>query len=143
MNIKAIRKNANLSQAELAQAVGVAQPRIAEWENGKRTPKLENLQKIADACNINIIELLPSHNTKLQKAMEKSGFIQYGQTCEAIFNQIPAELISKCTASQLATISQAINKAYHFGKASMGAEDLGDNSVWIDKIGKIIEYKDA
>lgn len=36
--IKKKRQEANLSQEDLAERLGCAQPRISDWENGKREP---------------------------------------------------------------------------------------------------------
>lgn len=47
--IKAIRKNAGLTQKELAQKMGLSFQSIAQWENDLRKPKIETLKKIADA----------------------------------------------------------------------------------------------
>lgn len=47
--IKAARKNANMTQRELAQKMGLSFQSIAQWENGLRNPKIETLKKIADA----------------------------------------------------------------------------------------------
>ena len=54
--IKATRKNAGLTQKELAQKMGLSFQSIAQWENDLRKPKIETLKKIADAleCPIDI-----------------------------------------------------------------------------------------
>lgn len=52
--IKAARKAANLTQKQLAEKMGVSYVNIAQWENGRRNPKIETLQKIADALGYTI-----------------------------------------------------------------------------------------
>lgn len=47
--IKAARKAASMTQAELGAKLGIAYQTVAQWENGLRQPKYETLQKIADA----------------------------------------------------------------------------------------------
>ena len=42
------RKKAGLSQKELEKKLGVSQQHIAQYENGKRIPKLETLIKISN-----------------------------------------------------------------------------------------------
>ena len=140
MGIKIVRENAGLTQTELAEKIGVAQQIVSRWEKGDRKPKLEALQKIAIVCNTNIAALISSHSIKLNRARGESGYAGYAGTCEAIFKQIPAKLVDCLTAGQLAVIAQVINKAYKQGQASTGAECLGDNSVWIESLGKIIEW---
>lgn len=42
------RRAAGLSQRELAARVGVAHPRISEYERGRRSPTLERLEALVD-----------------------------------------------------------------------------------------------
>lgn len=46
------RKGLNLTQKDFAKQAGVAQSAVNYWENGKRQPRIEQLQKIAAAFNI-------------------------------------------------------------------------------------------
>lgn len=56
--IKAARKKANLTQAQLAQLCGVATITIRQYEADKREPKLEQLWKIAGALGVRLDDLL-------------------------------------------------------------------------------------
>lgn len=47
-----LRKKRGLSQAKLAELVGVEQPTIQRWESGKRMPDLENLQMLAKVLGV-------------------------------------------------------------------------------------------
>lgn len=51
------RKKANLTQVELAAAVGVNQSSVCQWETGSTTPRVEMLPSIAKACKCEIGEL--------------------------------------------------------------------------------------
>lgn len=62
--IKELRKRAELSQKELGERLNVSQAMIAQYENGKRIPKIETLEKIADALNIPSFELIGDLETK-------------------------------------------------------------------------------
>lgn len=57
--IKKYRKEAGLSQKELGQKLGVSQQHIAQYESGKRIPKLETINKIAGALNVGVRRLYP------------------------------------------------------------------------------------
>lgn len=62
--IKAARKAAGMTQAELAAKLGISFQSVAQWENDLRNPKYETLQKIASALGVDIAELLgvkPAH----------------------------------------------------------------------------------
>ena len=52
--IKAARKAAGLTQADLANKVGVPYQSIGQWERDERNPKLETLERIAAALGVRI-----------------------------------------------------------------------------------------
>ena len=49
-----LRKQDNLTQLQLADALGVKKSTIGMWENGKREPDFETLEAIADYFNVPI-----------------------------------------------------------------------------------------
>lgn len=49
--IKAARKQAGLSQEELAEKIGCKQKQISDWERGSFAPKFSTIVKIADVTN--------------------------------------------------------------------------------------------
>lgn len=53
-NLKALRAEKKLSQGKLAQAVGVSQQCVSEWERGRIEPTLSYLWKLADIFGISI-----------------------------------------------------------------------------------------
>ena len=57
-NIKRVRKEKNLTQKELAEKVGTTQQNLAQYENGKRNPKIGTVSRIASALKVNIDDLL-------------------------------------------------------------------------------------
>jgi len=50
--LQALRNRRGLSQAQLAEMVGVEQPTIQRWEKGKRLPDLEKLEALAGALGV-------------------------------------------------------------------------------------------
>ncbi|MDO5783433.1 MAG: helix-turn-helix transcriptional regulator [Eubacteriales bacterium] len=58
--IKKHRMQSGLTQAQLAEKLGVATITIRQYESEKREPRLEQQQKIAAALNIPVTELLAS-----------------------------------------------------------------------------------
>lgn len=50
--IKAARRAAGLTQAELAQKLGVTPQTVSQYERGLINPKIETLQKFADALGV-------------------------------------------------------------------------------------------
>jgi putative transcriptional regulator len=55
--LKEARVAAGLTQAELADAVGVAQSAICGWENGDYEPGRALWKRIADACHTDVVTL--------------------------------------------------------------------------------------
>ena len=56
--LKQARVDAKVSQAELAERIGVYQKDISRWENGERTPSVEAFAKICKALKVSADELL-------------------------------------------------------------------------------------
>lgn len=57
-NIRKLRRKKGLTQAELANKMGVSQQMVNQYENGKLNPKLETAKKIASALEVPVLELL-------------------------------------------------------------------------------------
>ena len=57
-SISELRKKAKMTQAQLADAVGVKQSSVAQWENGKTVPRTSLLPAIASALGVPIDQLL-------------------------------------------------------------------------------------
>ena len=55
--IKAARKRAGMTQAELSSKLGIPFQSISQWERNIRKPKQETIAKIADALNVHPAEL--------------------------------------------------------------------------------------
>lgn len=96
-NIKKARKAARLSQTELALACGwieSPQARISNYENGRREPSLNDLNKIALATGTQITELIQEGNKFSQtqrKTVQKNiiripviSFVQAGEWNEVV-----------------------------------------------------------
>ena len=58
MRLAALRKDAGLSQYELADYVGVPQANIAFWERSEKPPRSEVLPKMAEALGVTVEDLL-------------------------------------------------------------------------------------
>ncbi|AMR25502.1 hypothetical protein A0257_22700 (plasmid) [Hymenobacter psoromatis] len=56
-NLRALRRRANLSQSDVADELGTDYNTISRYENGKSTPKLEALSKLARVFAVGIEQL--------------------------------------------------------------------------------------
>lgn len=58
--IRTTRKARNLTQKQLGELSGIAEPTIRRYELGKLNPKYETLQRIAKALGISVLQLIPA-----------------------------------------------------------------------------------
>lgn len=56
--IKLLRERKHLSQREFAQALGISQSAVAQWEAGKTVPTLDNLVKAAGILGCELSDLV-------------------------------------------------------------------------------------
>lgn len=56
--IRAARKDAGLTQAQMAQMLGVSRQAVTKWETGKGIPDIENLKVMAGLLGMSLDELL-------------------------------------------------------------------------------------
>lgn len=75
MRLAELRKDAGLSQYELARYVGVPQANIAFWERSEKPPRSEVLPKMAEALGVTVEDLLIVGDEKpvRRKATKTSG----------------------------------------------------------------------
>lgn len=66
--IRAARKKAGLTQKQLGELCGIAEPTIRRYELGKLNPKRETLQKIAEPLGVRWYEL---YSDDMQKQVEE------------------------------------------------------------------------
>lgn len=56
--LKNLRKQAHLTQTEVAEKLGISQQAYASWERGIKKPTQDNLVKIAQILNVSIDYLI-------------------------------------------------------------------------------------
>ena len=61
--LKDARKNAGLSQEELAERIGVSRAAVAKWETDKGLPDIDNLKAIAGLLDVSVDYLLDDGGT--------------------------------------------------------------------------------
>ncbi len=62
--LKELRKQAHLTQVELASKLGIVQSSYADWERGKKKPTQENLVKIAQILDVSVDYLVGNSEEK-------------------------------------------------------------------------------
>lgn len=69
-NIREIRKSKNMTQEQLAEAMGVSTASVSKWETGQSAPEISALTALADFFEVSV-DMLLGHEVKAnrQKAM--------------------------------------------------------------------------
>lgn len=62
--LKDIRENLKLNQSQFADKVGISQAAISQFEDGKRVPSIDTLDKIARALGMSVQSLLTEHDVQ-------------------------------------------------------------------------------
>lgn len=68
MQIKKLRKEKGMTQAEFSEKLGVARGTVAMWETGKSNPRTADLPKIANALNVPVERVLECFMSETKKA---------------------------------------------------------------------------
>ena len=72
--VKSLRTTKNMSQAQLAQELGVALRTVSGWENQNRYPKKQDLyQKLSDILGCDISYLMSEEESFITEAAEQFG----------------------------------------------------------------------
>ncbi len=70
-NIRKRRREANMTQEELGDAIGVSYQAISRWENGSTYPDIELLPTLANYFSITVDELIGCGSNEKQKQAEE------------------------------------------------------------------------
>jgi hypothetical protein len=74
---------------------------------------------------------------KLDRVKRNATWFRGARTHAAIVEQIPPALVAECPSRLLVLVGDAINRAYHAGRASTGAEVV-DDCLWETSVGRLI-----
>ncbi|MGD2351960.1 helix-turn-helix domain-containing protein [Bacillus subtilis] len=65
--IKLIRKDSRLTQEELAELANLSRSYVADIERGRYSPSMSTLEKIAEALNITVADILSKDTNKFER----------------------------------------------------------------------------
>ena len=83
--IRELRKERNLTMKRLGEAIGVAESTISLYENGKRQPDNDTLQKLADYFNVSVDYILGRTDDMNQNPGEEN--ISFDDFTYAMYNE--------------------------------------------------------
>lgn len=111
--IKEIREKQKMTQAELAEKIGVSDKTISKWETGKGLPDITMVEPLTDALNISIIELFNGEhviNANRSSNMKRSK-IYVCPLCGNIINSMGDAVISCCGITLPALEAEKVEEA--------------------------------
>lgn len=91
-NIANLRKNAGITQDELASFLGVTKASVSKWENGQSMPDILLLPEIATYFDVSVDELLGYEPQLSKEQIQKI----YGDLGESFANMPFEEVFEKC-----------------------------------------------
>lgn len=129
--IKEIRRNVNMTQDEMAQALYVTRQAVSRWENGETTPNIETLKQISKMFGVSLNRLLATAQSTNDPAAEINAdrFIGFADIYENSRPTVPAHAIEIITD--------------YLGKTPDTVVDMGcgtglSTRAWEGKCGKVI-----
>lgn len=96
--IKQLREKRRLTQAELADKIGVSAKTVSKWETAKGLPDISLLEPLAKSLNISVIELMNGEqitNRNVSANMFRSKFYVC-PVCGNIIHSMGDSLVSCC-----------------------------------------------
>ncbi len=94
-NLKILREKKELTQQQLADALGISRSTIGMYEKGNREPDFETLETIADFFNINMGRLIGDLTPTKGKWIPVLGYVRAGIPMDAVEYIIDYEEISE------------------------------------------------
>ena len=89
--IKKLRIERGLTQKQLGELCEMADSAIRRYENGRANPKIETLQKIANALNVNVSELRNDFQIYKDNIVDESGILSSAKKADVLQNDLWAE----------------------------------------------------
>ena len=77
--LKKLRKDKNMTQVQLAEALGVSKGTVAMWEIGKREPNFETLNRLSDIFDKRIDYILGNSNDATSPRFTEEDIDQLGR----------------------------------------------------------------
>ena len=139
-NIKRLRRERGLTQKNLGELCGIAEPNIRKYENGKQNPKLETVEKIATALGVTAFELIGMEYFDLQNPnagkqyAEYSSFQSYLSSLGYIIEEQPErydeEGIISCTYAISGNGVSVVLSNEEYNQLQSSAGDLIFSFLW-------------
>ena len=134
--IKQARIDRNMTQMNLADAMGVSYQAVSNWERGNSMPDISKLGDLCDALHITVNELLGIESPAVAKAMAQEEL-----TVEEL-----AEVAPMLPPKTMQFNVQQMQSRLQAGLAKMSEkleQTFGDGGIFEMKMGKVMDAVDA
>lgn len=98
------RKESGMTQSELADKINVTDKAISRWERGVGFPDINTIEPLADALDLNVLEVMKSERIEMKNCSEKDAIDLMKSTTEIAMKNRNQEL----TATVLAIFTTII-----------------------------------
>lgn len=75
-NVRRLRLEKGISQADIAKAAGISQGTWFQYENGNRIIRLDALLRISDYLQVPLMELIDGEKQQIVLSQEKQDFLR-------------------------------------------------------------------
>lgn len=131
--IRAARKEAGLTQGELAEKLGISAQGIAQWENGVRNAKLGTIKKVAEALDVPFRSLIPDsgeERNNIESKNEDAAQSHYYMVSALIFHYTSKYRESKEIITEICEMVGKLLKA----EEPCGGGGAGMIRGWLEEI---------
>lgn len=109
-NLVRLRINANMSQEELASHLFVSRDLVSKWENNKRRPNYDTLQKMSSLFSVDPESIIP-----VEKKLTDELSMCIPENCEIAPEQLP-EIVNRFLKTLSERDSSISMQRYYFMK---------------------------
>lgn len=115
--IASLRKERRMTQAELAEKLGVSDKAVSRWERDDSAPDISLLLTIADIFSVTTDELLKGERNNNDEASESGSELNKSKNADNLINYIIFSFLSAFTAfiALLAALDSRLNFLYGRG----------------------------
>ena len=138
-DIKLIRQQKGMTQAQLAAAVGTTSQNISQYERGVRNPKIETLQRIAAALGEDITALIPTQRENPKEYAELEPYLTTAQ--KSFLAELDEEFLQDLIDE---AEDEWFEQKHRLDTAFYKLNDLGRKKAIerIEELAEILKYQD-
>ena len=116
--LKELRKEAHMTQSDLASMLGMAKGTVAMWEMGKRNPSFEALEKMSEIFDKRVDYILGTSDNPASPKLGDADIEQLGRwQTEEDFSEVVTKYL-RLDSRGKAAVEALVNAEYSFCRAN-------------------------